>query len=823
MAKPAYFWRKGLWTLLSLLFLAISGITLLYLYLESQLPNIDSLKTVKLQVPLRIYTQDGLLIEEYGEKRRIPLTYEQIPPILVNALLATEDQRFFDHPGVDVLGLGRAAVRMLKTGTKSQGGSTITMQVARNFFLSRKKTFLRKLNEILLAIKIDKELPKEKILELYLNKIYLGNRAYGVGAAAKIYYDRPLKDLNLAEIAMLAGLPQAPSTQNPIANPAAAKKRRDHVLERLLEEKYISQEAYREAINQPITARYYGTRSEANAPYVAEMIRQSLFDHFGSAAYTKGYKVYTTIKGNLQNTATEKVEASLLAYDKRHGYRGPITNIGQTNALSSKERNALFEKHPRYNQLIPAIITSVGKNEAHASTSNGLNVIIPWEGLSWARPALKKGYMGKSPVKASQVVAVGDLVYVTQSENRWKLSQVPRVEGALVAMNPNNGAIEALVGGFNFQKNKFNRVTQSGRQPGSSIKPFIFAAALNKGYTLATLINDAPIVVDDPSQANFWRPNNVNKKFAGPTRLKAALVRSLNLVAIRILDDIGIDYAIDFLTRFGFNKTNLPKGLSLALGSLSISPMELTTAYAIFANGGYRVEPYLIDHITNSDGQILLQAKPTVVCKTCTESTSNPANSAPRVIPEDVAFLINSALKDVVQHGTARAARVLNRQDIGGKTGTTNDLVDAWFAGFTPDLVVTTWMGFDTPASLHEYAANLALPLWIDFMKVALKNKPQNEASQPSNVVAVRIDPVSGLLAKPEQQNGIIEYFREQEVPLETTQPQQTATQQIPNENPHKSPPDEKANDMKLSERNPEWERDIQVQDAEAVDDPEVF
>lgn len=771
MKKMAYFWRKGLWALMSLFFLLIVAGSLLYLYLESQLPNVDSLKTVQLQVPLQIFSKEGLLIQEYGEKKRIPVTYDEIPPTLIHALIATEDQRFFEHPGVDVMGLGRAAVSMLKTGTKSQGGSTITMQVARNFFLSRKKTFLRKFNEIMLAIKIDRELSKEKILELYLNRVYLGNRAYGVGAAAMVYFGKSLKDLNLAELAMIAGLPQAPSTQNPIANPLAAKKRRDHVLERLLEEHYINEEQYQNAVNQPITAKYHGTNIKVKAPYVAEMIRQSLYDNFGPEAYTKGYKVYTTIDGKLQNTANEVVEKNLIAYDHRHGYRGPIANIGEKDSQSPKIRQKYLRQYPELNSLIPAVVTEVREKEATAALQNGQIIIIPWEGMSWARPALKRGgWVGKSPTKAQQVVAAGDIIYVHPTEKSWQLAQIPEAESAMVAMNPKNGAIEVLVGGFNFSKSKFNRATQSSRQPGSSFKPFVYAAALNNGYNLATLINDAPIVVDDPSQPNLWRPHNVNLKFNGPTRLKQALVQSKNLVSIRILDDIGIDYTIDFLTRFGFNKKSLPRALSLALGSLSISPMDLTTAYAVFANGGYKVEPYLIDHITNADGKILLQAKPSVVCDPCDKDKVDASTLAPRVISEDIAFLMNTALRDVIQHGTGRAARVLNRQDIAGKTGTTNDQVDAWFAGFNPNLVVTTWIGFDNPKSLHEYAANLALPLWIDFMKVALKDKPETELKQPENVIAVRIDPVSGLLAKPNQVNGIIEYFRQNEVPSEEDQ-----------------------------------------------------
>lgn len=764
MKKPGYFWLKGVGALLSLFFIFLVCAGLLYIYLESQLPNVDSLKTVKLQVPLRIYTQEGLLIQEYGEKRRIPVTYEEIPPTLVKALVATEDQRFFDHPGVDILGLARAGVRMIQTGTKSQGGSTITMQVARNFFLNRKKTFLRKFNEILLAIKIDRELSKEKILELYLNKIYLGNRAYGVGAAASIYYGKSLKELDLAQLAMIAGLPQAPSTQNPIANPLAAKKRRDHVLERLLEEKYITNEQYQDAIAEPLTAKYYGTNIQVRAPYVAEMIRQSLFEHFGQDAYTKGYKVYTTIKGTFQIAANEAVESNLLAYDRRHGYRGPLAKIVDVDK-SPDAIHRILNEYPVVNNLEPAIILSVEERQATAATRHGQAFTIPWEGLSWARRSLNKGWVGKAPIQAKQVVAVGDIVYVRFHNDEWQLSQIPQVESALVALNPKNGAIESLVGGFNFQKSKFNRATQSSRQPGSSFKPFIYAAALNKGYNLATMINDAPVVIDDPSQANLWRPHNVKYNFNGPTRMKEALAHSVNVISIRILDDIGIDYAVEFASHFGFQKANLPHTLSLALGSLSVSPMDLAAAYAVFANGGYKIEPFLIDHITDNDGKVLLQAKPAYVCNPCSEKYIDPDVIAPRVIPEDIAFLMNSALMGVIQHGTARDATVLNRKDIAGKTGTTNDQVDAWFAGYNPDLVVTTWVGFDTPKSLHEYAAKLALPEWIEFMKVALKDKPEQEMKLPANVIEARINPATGLLAKPNQTNAIIEYFREGEVP----------------------------------------------------------
>jgi len=783
MKKTGYFLRSGLWALVSLLFFLLIGTGLLYIYLESQLPDVDSLKTVQLQVPLRIYTKDGLLIQEYGEKKRIPVTYDDIPKTLVYALVATEDQRFFDHKGVDVFGLARATVRMIQTGTKSQGGSTITMQVARNFFLNRKKTFLRKFNEILLAMKIDKELSKEKILELYLNKIYLGNRAYGVGAAANIYYGKPLKELSLGELAMIAGLPQAPSTQNPIANPVAAKKRRDHVLERLREENYITANQYQEAIKEPITATYHGSNIDISAPYVAEMIRQSLYDHFGPDTYTKGYKVYTTIEGRLQKAANQSVENNLLAYDHRHGYRGAAGHVNIPAPLKPEDIKKTLIHYPVINDLQPAIVINVGEKQVVATTMKGKEIIIPWPGLSWARPALRRGWMGKNPNSAKQIVSLNDVIYVRFYENHWQLTQIPKVEAALVALNPQRGSIEALVGGLNFEKSKFNRVTQSSRQPGSSFKPFVYAAALDKGYTLATLINDAPIVIDDPSQANLWRPHNNDLQFNGPTRLKEALMHSRNMVSIRVLDDIGIDYAVDYASRFGFQKASLPHTLSLALGSLSVSPMDLASAYAIFANGGYKIEPYLIDHITNNEGKTLLQAKPTSVCNPCTSQFIEPDMIAPRVIPEDTAFFMNAALIGVIQQGTAQAAKVLNRSDIAGKTGTTNEQVDAWFAGYTPNLVVTTWVGYDTPHPLHEYAVTVALPVWIDFMKVALEGMPETLMKQPSNVVAVPINPLTGLLDNSNSPNRVVEYFRDNEVPG-TEEPVGTDPNAVQNEAP---------------------------------------
>jgi penicillin-binding protein 1A len=770
MKKLPFFWRTGLWAVMSLSFIVCVCFVFFYIYLESQLPDVESLKTVQLEVPLQIYTKDGLLIQEYGEKKRIPVTYDQIPPLLTQALLVTEDQRFFEHPGVDVFGLGRAAIRMIKTGTKSQGGSTITMQVARNFFLDRKKTFLRKFNEILLAIRIDKELSKEKILELYLNKIYLGNRAYGVEAAAQIYYGKTLKELSLSEMAMIAGLPQAPSTQNPITNPKAARKRRDHVLDRMLEEHIITEEQHQQAIAEPITTYFHTTNLQAHAPYVAEMIRQSLYDKFGPEVYSKGYKVYATIESRLQNAANDSIEKHLLAYDERHGFRGPVDHPVLKDTDSKTIQQTLMS-YPVINDLKPAFVIAVNQRSISVlSNQQEESIDIGWSGLSWARPALKEGWVGRAPRHASDILQTGDIIYIREVDGVWKLSQVPEIEAALIAINPTNGAIQALVGGLNFPRSKFNRAIQSGRQPGSSFKPFLYAAALNKGYSLASIINDAPIVVDDPSLANQWRPHNVDHQFGGPTRLREALVQSKNLVSIRILDDIGIDYAIDFISRFGFNKTTLPHTLSLALGTLSVSPAELATAYAVFANGGYKIEPYLIDRITDMEGHILMQTH-AIHRPYPYEKTKDASEIAPRVIPEEIAFLMHSAMTDVIQRGTAKEARALNRSDLAGKTGTTNDQVDAWFCGYTPDLVAVTWVGYDTPISVHEYGSRLALPLWIDFMKIALKELPEQPITPPLHVVTEYINPQTGAKERNPSQ-GILEYFRESEIPIDHNTPE---------------------------------------------------
>ncbi|MEE9451922.1 MAG: penicillin-binding protein 1A [Gammaproteobacteria bacterium] len=757
-----------------LLFMVIALILMMIasaIYVKIQLPSVELLKDIRLQVPLRIYTSDGKLIAEFGEKRRIPVYLNEIPPQLINAILATEDQRFYSHPGIDIPGLGRAALQLVRTGDKAQGGSTITMQVARNFFLSNQKTFLRKFNEILLALKIERQLSKEKILELYLNKIYLGNRAYGVGTAAQVYYGKPIAKLNLAQLAMIAGLPKAPSTRNPLANPEAAIERRNHVLKRMYDEGFITREALLQASNATITAQYHGAEALVEAPYVAEMIRQALYNQFEEDAYTNGYQVYTTIDSELQETANKALRTTLLNYEDRHGYRGPLTHVQISDDTNTQDLLSEVLAQPIIQDFYPAAIMATTEKSAVALIHNGECIEIPWSGLSWAKPQLKNRKYGKSPQQTSDILRIGDIVLIHQENDQsWRLTQYPDVEGALVSLEPNDGAIVALVGGFDYSKSHFNRITQATRQPGSSFKPLIYAAALNKGLTLATLINDAPVVLDDPSLENVWRPQNDSRMFYGLTRLRTGLTRSRNIVSIRLLENIGIPYTIDFISRFGFNPNDLPRSLSLALGSLSISPLDLTAAFSVFANGGYKVEPYLINQITNDEDEVLLQTNAKTACTDCNEADLKAditlEQYAPRIVNRQVAYLMTLALKDAIKSGTGRPALALKRNDIAGKTGTTNDQKDAWFVGFNGDLVTTTWMGYDQPQSLGEYSVTTALPMWMNFMQTALAGKVENSLIQPPGLISVRIDPTTGLLARHDQKDSIFETFRREYAPI---------------------------------------------------------
>lgn len=744
---------------------------LLY-YIEFQLFDIDALKTVQLQVPLQIFTRDGKLIAEYGEKRRIPLTYEQFPKQLIDAVLATEDQRYFQHPGIDIPGLMRAGLKLIVTGRKEQGGSTITMQVARSFYLTRHKTFGRKLREILLALKIDHKLSKQKILELYLNKIFLGSRAHGMEAAAQVYYGKHLNELSLDQYAMLAGLPKAPSALNPITNPEAAKKRRDHVLTRMYDLNYIDDRTYQAALATPLNASYHEPQTQIKAPYVGELVRQQLQQMYGDQVYTDGLKVYTTIDSRMQELANEAVRTQLLAYDQRHGYRGPENNFGTPSLKLMEDWEKKLQAIPVMNGLEPAAIIDLAPQSATALRSNGSLVTIPWQGLSWARKQINEDYLARLPKSTSEILNLGDVVRITMTNEGWRLSQVPKAEAGLVALNPNDGEILAMVGGFDYHSSKFNRITNASRQPGSSFKPFIYSAALEKGFTLATIINDAPVIIENPNDNSLWRPQNDSRRFYGPTPIRDALTLSRNLVSIRLLDLIGINYAIKYTQRFGFTASQLPASLSLALGTATVTPLQMAAAYAVFANNGFKVVPFAISTIHNSQNQVVYQAKPLTACPDCQTLEAEADNShAPRVISAQNAFLITSALHEAIQHGSETQDQKLPRKDLAGKTGTTQNQVDAWFAGYNQDIVAITWMGYDQQQrSLHEYGVQAALPMWIDFIGGALKGRPERTIDQPPGIVSIRIDPHTGKRATTQDPFSKFEYFMSQHVPDEDLQ-----------------------------------------------------
>lgn len=715
---------------------------LAYTYLEFQLPNVKILRDYHPQVPLSIYTSDGLLIAQYGTMQRTPVLLNQIPQNLINALLATEDARYYKHPGVDFVGIIRAAAAVIASGKKVQGASTITMQVARNFFLSRKKTYGRKLEEILLALKIDKEFSKDKILEIYLNKVYFGKQAYGVAAAAQVYYGKTLSELTLPEMAMIAGLPQAPSRNNPITNPDDAIKRRNHVLERMRDVGFITSAQYNEAIKAPETAALHAPAIQVSAPYFAEMVRQVVVNDFGNSVYDSGLSVYTTLSSSLQNDAVTSLQQGLIAYTNRHGYHRPILHLGYPNSTQFKIWQNRLAQLGNPANLIPAAVLTINPRSIYALVADGSKITIPWSGLSWAHAH-----------SANELAHPGDVIWVTTDDiGDWLLTQLPTVQGAIVSMNPKDGAILALSGGFDYQLSNFNRVTQAQRQPGSGFKPFIYSAALEKGYTLASIINDAPIVLELPGQP-IWRPHNDENKFFGPTRLRMALVRSLNLASIRLLQAIGVDYALDYIKRFGFDPNTLPHTLSLALGSGVVTPMQMATGYAVFANGGHHITPFFINRITDQSGKVLYQQQ---------------SSTDPQVLTPQNAYLMNNVLQSVIQSGTGRAAVVLKRPDLGGKTGTSNNFSDAWFTGFNGVVLAAVWVGFDNSAlSLHEHGAEAALPIWIDYMGRALKNTPLSSLPQPPGIVNVRIDTTTGLLAPPGDTNSLFELFRADDAPTQ--------------------------------------------------------
>ncbi|MGB2375414.1 MAG: penicillin-binding protein 1A [Porticoccaceae bacterium] len=784
----------------------------LYLYLSPKLPSVEELKEIELQIPLRVHSQDLKVIAEFGEKKRSPVSFEEIPQQMIDAFLAAEDDSFFEHKGIVISGLARAAFELITTGSIRSGGSTITMQVARNFFLSKRQEFTRKFNEILLAFRIEEELSKQDILSLYTNKIYMGNRAYGVGAAAQVYYGKTLDQLSLAEVATIAGLPKAPSRYNPLANSERAMQRRNWILGRMLSLGTINQQQYEEASAEIDTASYHGSISELDAAYAAEMVRQEVVNKFGLKAYTEGYTAITTLDSTMQSHAVEALQSGIMAYDERHGYRG-----AEVTEIAPEDWETTLKSTATYGGLEPAIVTEVADDHLMILTKEGLSLPLNWvDGLENLR-LYKTVNARTAPIEsAAAVFKVGDLIRVLRHANdRVSLTQLPEAQAAMVALEPNNGGIKALVGGFDYRQSRFNRVTQATRQPGSNFKPFIYTTALKTGFTPASIINDAPVVFDDIKLEETWRPENDGGKFYGPTRLREALYRSRNLVSIRLLRRMGIDRTLEGLQSFGFDTSDMPLDLSLALGSHALTPLEIARGYAVFANGGYLIEPYILDKVIDRDGNVIYQANPETVCESCeTDDMGNIINKqaesqdidlqleqlltdlaqeslqqdeqnnwdaiiqalqktnevetipAKRVVDSQTAFLIDSMLKDVILRGTGKKAQKLKRSDLAGKTGTTNGPRDAWFSGYSPHLVATAWVGFDDNLLLgrNEYGGSSALPIWIEFMGAALADKPPIQRPQPNGIVMVKIDAKTGQRVGPNQQ-GIFEFFKSGSAP----------------------------------------------------------
>ena len=776
-------WVAG--TLLTLVMLGTAAAFVAYLRIAPQLPAVDTLRHFQFEIPLRIYSQDGKLMGEYGDQRREPIRFDQFPPLLIKAVLAAEDDRFFEHPGVDYRGLLRAVGRLLLTGEREQGGSTITMQVARNFFLSPEKTYERKLREILLAFRIERELSKEDILSLYLNKIFLGQRAYGMEAASRIYYGKSVWELSLAECATLAGLPKAPSRINPVANPPAALARRDYILRRMAQLGMIDADQLQTALASPNTAMLHNTVLELQAMYVAEMVRQELQSRLGSEIYRSGLNVRTTLDSGLQSKAELALQSGLEDYDRRHGYRGAEARWSADEPAQVHARR--LSEIPAVGGLQAAVVLAVEPRSARVRIAGEGEADLDWNAIRWARPRLGPGRLGPLPTQATQVLTPGDVIRVRKASGRWMLSQVPEVQGALVSISPRDGRILALVGGFDFVRSAFNRATQARRQPGSSFKPFLYAAAFDNGFTPASIINDAPVEYAQGANGEVWRPENYTGRFYGPTTLREGLVHSRNLVSVRLLEQLGVRQAVRYVERFGFPMQHIPADLSLSLGTAELTPLELARGYAVFASGGYLLTPYLIARVEDHEGRLLYARTPELACEECGATASQPrapapswladhppqplggpdfvpepVRPAPRVMDVRTSYLMTSLMQDVILRGTGRRAARLNRPDIAGKTGTTNGLMDAWFAGYTPDLVTVTWVGFDQMRSLGpgESGGATATPIWTNYMEQALENVPVRQIQPPPGVFAVWISSETGRQTAPEDTAGRYEYFR---------------------------------------------------------------
>jgi penicillin-binding protein 1A len=767
--KKRGFFKRFFWisTFLGAIVAPLVAVILYAVTIYPTLPDASALKDVTYQVPLKIVTRDGQLISEIGTKKRIPLDYSEIPERMTQAIISSEDENFFEHGGVDFKGLARAAYELITTGSKQSGGSTITMQVARNFFLSKKKTYLRKLNEIVLSYKIEHQISKQEILAIYLNKIFLGYRSYGVAAAAQTYYGKPIDQLSLDEYAMIAGLPKAPSRYNPIYNPERAKLRRNYVLRRMYENHYITEEQMKEAQAVPVHAKLTGARIDIEAGYVAEMARSFAIDNFGEDALKNGLTITTTIDSQLQSTANLSVRNGLQDYERRHGYRGPIKHVAPTLLTNKEQLLEALDPIEKFGYLETGVVLRVTEKTADVLVSNGEETQLQLDNMLWAAPYIDVNKTGSEPQSVAEVLKRGDVIYLQKLDDQWRLAQDPKTEAALVSVDPSNGRIISLVGGFDYFRSKFNRVTQAVRQVGSNIKPFLYSAGLNKGMTAATIINDAPVVFHDRALEDTWRPENYSGRFYGPTRLRMALAHSRNLVSIRLLQQIGIRYAVDYLERFGFpqDQLNAHRDLSLALGSVQLTPLQVVRGYATFANTGYLIEPYLIDSVQDFSGQTIYQAQPQRACNAqCVEG--DPQN-APRVVTPQNAYIMTSMMQDVINHGSGRKAKVLERNDIAGKTGTTNDQKDAWFSGFNPDIATTVWVGFDTPTTLgrSEVGGRAALPIWIDYMREALKPYPNAPFGLPEGLVNVPIDRSTGLAVPADTPGAFFEIFREQNAP----------------------------------------------------------
>lgn len=748
-------WRYLLLAFLALGFVFSAAIMLAGILAYPDLPSLEVLTDYRPKIPLRVYTAEGALIGEFGEERRALIKIEAVPKPMRLAILAAEDDRFYSHGGVDYMGVARAALANLTAGGAREGASTITMQVARNFFLSGEKTLTRKFSEVLLALKIEHYLSKDQIFELYVNQIYLGQRAYGFAAAAQTYFGRPLERLTVAEVAMLAGLPKAPSRYNPVVNPKRAKIRQQYVLRRMHDLKYITDAEYKGALAQPLTVKREVHNVEVNADYAAEMVRQAMFERYQEAIYSNGLKVYTTLRKVDQEAANQALRQGVLDYDRRHGYRGPegfVELPGSAANLEELLEDALADADES-NGLAPAIVLEAGSKQVKCYIKGGETAQIGNEGVKFVLKALSDNASSKTRLRRGSLIRVQK-----DGKGGWQILQLPQIESALVSVAPQDGAIHALVGGFDFSRSKFNHVTQAWRQPGSSFKPFIYSAALEKGMTAASVINDAPIVVDAAQTGGqVWEPKNYEGDSEGPMRLRTALTKSKNLVSIRVLQSIGPSYARDYIARFGFSPEQHPPYLTMALGAGSVTPMQMAAAYSVFANGGYRVQPYLIDRIADARGTLLAQTKP-----------KRAGDDAERAIDARNAFIMTSIMRDVVRFGTGARAMQLKRQDLAGKTGTTNDQVDAWFTGFNPSLVAIAWIGFDQPRTMGgaETGAQAALPIWMGYMGKALKGVPEADLVVPEGVATVKINPQSGRRVSGGAE-GILEYFYQENIPAE--------------------------------------------------------